>query len=859
MLKKSLACFMIMMLLVGCNDDDEDSVSTAVHSSNADIAGHIQIAHNTATDNDINDVRTAALLQNNSIYQAQHIPNPVILGGYVNKPGSGPAGNFHEIGDSDDFFELDLRAGQVISLFVANENLSGNDLDLALLDSSGVVLNASISEGATESLVVPKNGHYFVQVRAFIGASNYILSIGQDTSTHATGLRLSDDFLPGELIVEFESESAWQAQSTLDSLGLKSNYQDPSRRQLVSLEPQQSRLLTTTDMQFATPELEAKYHTLMAVKQLRQRPDIAEASPNYLLQALRTPNDNLYRHQWNYPLMNLPLAWDTTVGSGSVVVAVIDTGVLKDHPDLQGKLTQGYDFIRNIRIALDGDGLDNNPEDPGDQSPNGSTFHGSHVAGIIAARSNNREGIAGIGWNTRVMPLRVLGKGGSGSDYDIEQAIRFAAGLSNDSGTLPPKPADIINLSLGGPTVSRGFQKLIDEVRQAGVMVVAAAGNDGTRTPIYPASLAGVISVSAVTIDKKRATYANYGPQIDIAAPGGDNLADLNGDGLPDSILSTIGDEVGGLPNKQTIAFKFGYSVGTSMAAPHVAGVLALMKAVNPQLTLLDFERLLKKDKLTDDLGTRGHDDQFGYGLINAHKAVLAALELTSGSVVEAEPYLVVSPTALNFGLSNTNATLTLNNGGSGHLRIEAIRENSGGFLSIDGNGLGNYSVTADRSRLSPGTFTATITITTNSTLTPQVTLPVILQVGDSRITGNAGLHYILLIDPESLETIEEARAVASQGRYQFEFNNIAPGDYIIVAGSDINNDHYICDLGEACGAYLTVARPTTVHFSGRPAHNIDFNTGFNVNFAAKSITAMHDFRPPAQGFARLNKKLNVK
>ena len=837
---------LIAISLLGCNgsSDEEDSGSSS--SNRFSLSGRIQVASNTAKDDDVNDIKTE-VVPNDSVYTAQRIPNPVILGGYVNEPGTGSSGHFKTFGDTEDFFEVELQAGQTITLFVANQNLFGNDLDLGLLklnsDGTTSMIDASVGYGDTETLTVPANGRYFVQVQAHLGASNYVLSIGQNLSATSHGMRLSDDFVPGEVIAQLSPDSA------VSALSLKSELKNPvtSRSQLFSVNLNQVRTSAADKMTFATPELRSKYETLKTIKQLHINPDILEAVPNYRVYAFREPNDKLYDHQWNLTVMNLPQAWDITIGDPSVIVAVVDTGVLFEHPDLRGNLIQGYDFIDNILYSLDGDGRDPDANDPGDQLPGGSSFHGTHVAGTVAAMSNNSEGVAGISWLTKIMPLRVLGQGGVGTVYDVEQALRYAAGLPNDSGTVPAQSADVINFSLGGPGVYAGFQQLMADIYNAGVMVVAAAGNENTDAPSYPAALDGVISVGAVDILKRRASYSNYGPYIDVVAPGGDSSTpDINGDGLPDSILSTIGDETGSGSGKQKIEYTFDTSAGTSMSAPHVAGVISLMKAVNPALTPSDFDNLLKSGKITDDLGYTGRDDDFGYGLINAQKAVSAAIELGGGVAPQPAPLLVVNPRSLNFGLNRTSATLTLSNGGNGDLYIENIRDDSGGFLSWQGNGLGDYIIRVDRSRLNTGTLTATLTITSNINT---VQIPVILQVGDPSITGNAGRHYILLVNPDTLRTVGETQATVNNGYYYFRFNNIPRGKYIIVAGSDFNNDGFICEGGEACGAFSTLDRPSTLEITGSRS-GIDFSTGFNVNFMSQAFTAEGTDQP--RGFARL-------
>jgi serine protease len=842
---KYLTTILLAVTLSGCNGGDGDDTTNRNTTTTFNLSGRIFVANNTNKDTDVNDVNTQAQSNDNAFNAQMIFSNPVILGGYVNQIGSGSQGRSQTTGDPDDFFEVDLNAGQTITLFIANKNLTSNDLDLNILNRNGEILNASVGYGNTETLKVPANGRYFIQVHATLGASNYILSIGQDlTQTHNT-MQLSNDCIAGEAIVKFKANNILRGQSATNALGLYSYDTDTSREMLFKLEPYQSRLFSN-NMIFANEEIAAKYETLMTIKTLARNPDIQEISPNCILRAFRVPNDNLYRYQWNHNQMNLPQAWDITTGDSNVIVAVIDSGVLTQHPDLRANLTDGYDFISNIDISLDGDGLDTNADDPGDQSPGGSSFHGTHVAGIIAAQTNNNAGIAGIGWQTKIMPLRVLGKGGEGTDFDIIQAMRYAAGLANNSGTVPVQRADVINLSLGGDNISDSFQSLINEVRQAGVIVIAASGNEDTDKPMFPASLNGVISVGAVDINKKRASYSSFGSTLDIVAPGGDNTADINGDGMADRILSTMGKEVG-----NTIEFTFRALDGTSMATPHIAGVISLMKAVNPNLTPQDFDNLLIGGKLTDDLGIIGRDNEYGYGLINAQKAVMAAIELSGGSIPQPAPQLLVNPTSLNFGVGTNSVTLTLTNGGTGDLNIQSITDNSGGILSWQGTGLGDYIIKLDRNNLTTGTFTATITIKTNANT---VKVPVIWQVGDTYTTGDAGLHYILLINPDTLETVNQTQASVQDGVYNFSFNNVASGKYIIAAGSDFNNDGNICDIGEACGKFASLDQPTPISVNSDRT-GLDFSTGFNINFFSSQSNTNTTSQ---QGFRRLPNEKSI-
>jgi serine protease len=487
-----------------------------------------------------------------------------------------------------------------------------------------------------------------------------------------------------------------------------------------------------------------------------------------------------------------------------VIVAVVDTGILSRHPDLSGQLVAGYDFVRDFTSAGDGDGIDPDPEDPGNRSdPGASSYHGTHVAGTIAAAGDNGTGVAGVAWVTRIMALRALDGSGGGTSYDVNQAIRFAAALPNDSGTVPDQPADIINLSLGGAAFSQIDQDLVDQVRAAGIQVVAAAGNGATSLPAYPASYDGVISVSAVDAQRRLTRYSNTGATVDIAAPGGDNSVDLNGDGYPDGVLST-----GGIGAGAATDFAYTFLNGTSMASPHVAGVLALMKSVNPELNPEDIDALLGRGDLTDDLGPAGRDDQYGHGLVNAQSAVLAAIE-AGGSSPANEPRLVSSASALNFGTAADSLTLELRNGGQGTLELLSL-VTTADWLSLSpqqvgDDNLGTYLVTVDRSGLDEGIYSADIRAESSFN---NLSIRILLSVGGADETADVGLVYILLYDLDQEDSLAQVATESSGGLYRYRFDRVPPGRYQIIAGTDADNDLFICDSGEACGAWLTTDRP---------------------------------------------------
>lgn len=387
--------------------------------------------------------------------------------------------------------------------------------------------------------------------------------------------------------------------------------------------------------------------TCHAAEALAARPGVRCAEPNYLLQATRQPNDTHFGKQWHLPQTNLPQAWDLTTGSANVVVAVLDTGIKAAHPDFDpARVVAGYDMISDPSVARDGNGRDANPEDVGDlATPQGSSFHGTHVAGTIGARSDNGSGITGVDWACRLMHVRVLGRGG-GSISDIADGILFAARLPNGSGQLPAQRADIVNMSLGGPGLSSVLQQACDAASAAGALLVAAAGNDNTSQPSSPAAFDSVLSVGAVDLLGARAPYSNFHSSIDLWAPGGDMTQDRNGDQFPDGVLSCMADDQG--------AFFFSFENGTSMASPHVAGVAALVKAANPALTAAQIRAVL--------LG----NTRAGVSLPNGGRIVDALAAVQAAGAAASGPLLVATPGAVDFGSAGATATVVCENRGQG-------------------------------------------------------------------------------------------------------------------------------------------------------------------------------------------------
>lgn len=339
------------------------------------------------------------------------------------------------------------------------------------------------------------------------------------------------------------------------------------------------------------------------MKRVREHPAVAGVEVNGILAAAKVPNDPYgvanYAEQWYwYAGMNLPGAWEVTTGSRSVTVAVVDSGIRYDHPDI-GNLVEGWDFV-------DGDADPLDPGEPG--KPIGS--HGTHVTGIIGALTNNSRGVAGINWSVSIMPVRVLGTDGAGTVADVASGIRWAA----DRG------ANVINLSLGSTNHYDVLQEAVRYASGRGVILVAASGNEGASSLDYPAAYPEVIAVGAADTTDSAAWFSNTGAGLDLIAPGV-------------LVYSTN-------YNSLTGQLDYAYADGTSMASPHVAGLAALMLAngiPNGQVREILRETTIRKDD------SSGWNPECGYGFVNAYAAVTNTRLTNANLVVTNDQFDAVS------------------------------------------------------------------------------------------------------------------------------------------------------------------------------------------------------------------------
>ncbi|MCD6226160.1 peptidase S8, partial [bacterium] len=346
----------------------------------------------------------------------------------------------------------------------------------------------------------------------------------------------------------------------------------------------------------------------------QQNPQVEYAEPNYLAFIQMVPNDPYYHYQWHldnsvYGGINSEAAWEVASGAG-VVVAVVDTGISQGSDLTSTCFVPGYDFVNH------------------DSQPDDDNGHGTHIAGTIAQSTNNKRGMAGIAFNACLMPIKVLNDKGVGYYADVAEGIRWAA----DHG------AQIINLSLGGEAPSETLKNAVAYAYAKGVFLAAAAGNHGKEKIVYPAAYDKyVVAVGATQYDETLAPYSNFGPQIDLVAPGGNLDVDQNGDGYGDGILQQT------FQRNRWGFVRWGYYFmsGTSCAVPHVTGTAALLVSRGIS-SPSEIRKILEES--AEDHGPAGWDEKYGWGIVDAAAAV--------GKLPTPTPTPLPAPSCRDFSLT---------------------------------------------------------------------------------------------------------------------------------------------------------------------------------------------------------------
>lgn len=712
---------------------------------------------------------------------------------------------------------------------------SNNTSQLTIIASSGVATGTYDAVVRGTSGGASNTASFRLSVLGGGGGSGNGGNISGTVSI-ATGAALAfdTDFVPGDVIVKFKGGVSLQNVQALHAGGAVL---------------QRVRSLSVERVSLYKASLDVQ-GTLAAIADLVARGDVEYAHPNYRLYPTRTPNDPLYAQQWHYPAINLPQAWDTERGqTNPVTVAVIDTGQLLQHPDFDpSRILPGFDMISDPNNARDGNGRDNNPEDSGDLiEPTQSSYHGTHVAGTILARSDNNLGVAGVSWGARLLPVRVLGVQG-GSLVDITDGMLWAAALPVDGAPNNPNKAAIINMSLGGArpcSQTPLYQDVINRINAAGVIIVAAAGNNAQNVANFvPASCSGVITVGGTGPSGGRAPYSNFGTRIDVMAPGGNVSINLNGIQSGGGVLSPLKSD----PNNQ---FNYVFYHGTSMAAPHVAGLIALMKSVRPSLTRAEALDILRRTaRPLNQTQCQGETDtrrptpppgitatDCGAGLVDAQAAIQALGGAPVGS----------------FTLSTTPSSLSLAPGGTAQVVVGI--ERVGGFtgainLSLQGAPAGvSGSFTPNPSA---GT-TVTLALSVGATVPPGQ-YPMVVQGSAGSQTVNAAL--VLTVGTANLPTLKDVfMAALFWTGSEFDVNRskgvtlsadtrtgsytipgLEAGSYAVAGWKDINQNQTV-DSGDYFGVYLVNRQVALIR---PPASNI------NLSLELVSGTTTEPEREPA-------------
>ena len=541
------------------------------------------------------------------------------------------------------------------------------------------------------------------------------------------------------------------------------------------------------------------------VARLRDTPGVVWADIDAVVHALGEPADPLYPEQWNLRLVGTTDAWDLTTGAGNVVVAVIDTGIIP-HAELNGRIVPGYDFISDAGIAGDGTGRDGDPTDMGDGlMPGGTdTWHGTHVAGVIVAAQGNGAGLSGLAPACSVMPLRSIGRGG-GLVSDTADAVLFAAGLLTVDGRRIDPPVAAINLSLGAPDDIDVLREACDRAAGAGVLVVAAAGNSGAQGVLYPAAYANVMAVAAVDPTLRATGYSSFGPQVEIAAPGGSYGIDVAGDGWTDAILSLWRDDT--MWSAQASAARF---AGTSQAAPHVAAAAALLRARAPSTPMATIRGHLVAS--AQDLAAPGHDAATGWGLLRVDRA-MRRLDFDNGISDARAPRLLLPWQSVRLEGLQDEVDVPLLNDGGGRLELGALPT-----WTLDGAPWLSASLVPPAS-LPPDISHDVLRIRANRTLLPAgnwfsgyvalrdtggtVRGRVLVSVGrDAWGRVGADLRLAAHRIQGGTSSVPRAVRVTADTSYRFWVRDLPAGIYLLQCGEDLDDDGFFCEPGDWCGWY---------------------------------------------------------
>ena len=717
--------------------------------------------------------------------------------------------------DPEDWYKLNLVPGLQIELAIEdyeeevtddNGNTSTviNKATLLLYNVNGSLTDFSYTSDSSEQyqkINLPDTGVYYAVVVKDQGASKYTLLLAPNGSTSSAGFSPSkDSFVKGEFIsyIPFSRKldtyvDVYPEFNQNEDLNEKLSYIDNSnfmglRVIEFNLENEYSKIFGSSTRLDSKDLISNNFEQVLYLKQWRILQHYKKINPklnlefNKIYQKLGFTKDTYWDYQWGLQLMGLDKVLNATGQEvKDVAVAVIDSGspsTTSSAWTTSHFLDGGFDFI-------------DNDFDPTDSVDVVSNSHGTHVATTISA-ANDGNNINGFGIYT--VPFRVFGLSGGATQSDVTNSMLFAAGLPNVTGQVysGSVPIKVVNMSLGsiGGGCSSAYRNAAADVTNAGVTVVASSGNSAEESPGikgYPASCENIISVASVNPLSQRAYYSTYNDAVDVAAPGGTTGTDLNGDGQSDGILAFDGSE------------NLSYYQGTSMAAPHASAAIALIYALKPEWDAVQMEAFIKSGFFTDDIGTEGKDDEFGYGLINLDKAftnlIDGGLDFT---------YATITPGSFNFGYTDTEKIITVTKVGTGDLAVSQMVSPNPSLTSIsaidiDSDGFGTYKIILTRGEVPDGTYTGSIIAELNDDTKSNVTFT--YSSGDERTSPEIGYVLAYLYD-ENGDYYRGWRVQLGAGGLTFNVSDIDIGSYYWLFSTNIDSDGYIRGPGEIWEQY---------------------------------------------------------
>jgi serine protease len=776
-------------------------------------------------DSDIPNTDYLAYASNDTVADAQAIINPSIVTGFIG--GS----------DTLDIYSVSTSSSMYVNLDVVDYIDDSKELRLYIYESDGSAREFSYTSASTEAnmtILLPNGADYLIAVRQQNNSSKYVLTLGQRYSS--SSMEVSTDFIPNYAIKEFVG----YVPQNIESLNTKIN---KSSNRIQKLELSKNELFDSTGYSFDNPGIRS--FQIKKTKEIQLElwnqvttnnsiisglQPISQKQVDYLndwsqLQYLRSLDSNtifdlnytyqlssftrdpLYSFQWNLQRVGLEPTLNA-IGQDvkDVAVAVIDSGGPTPNStawNASNLIDGGYDFVNGESKSIDYLATSNNTGN--------NLSHGTHVSTTISAKN---DGVSFNGYAVKALNINVFSvigtganaKTGGASNANIANAILYASGLSNSSGSVAPNttPIKVINLSLGGPSYSEALCAAVNDAISQGITVIAASGNAQDTNPgsiSYPAACPGVISVGATNSADEISSYSQQNTHVDISAPGGDYV-DRDGNGIPDLILAYGNDDAD--PIKA-------FSAGTSMASPQVSAAVALMYSVDSSMTPSRVENMLMAGELTNDLGDSGKDNVYGYGLLNIPKAIENVLQDISSSTT----YAYTSASYLDFASTSTQLTVDLLKVGTGTLSVSSLgADNASGLSyndsSANSDGFGTYTIIIDRSSIPNGEFSNTIYF--NLSNGEKVAVRIYYNVGSLRSRANIGKAYIGMYDASDDSLWGSLEAVVN-GSVSFTATDVAPGNYYILTSTDIDNDNTVCDYGELCEYYPKLGE-TTYYFT---------------------------------------------